>query len=342
MLPDITQYQLAMQFNIKNCFNKDSELRFAKPIPSRKRKNSIIFNSGAFAVYFPLTVGSKHIAARFFLTQIDELEIRYNCIAKALKEISSKHFIDVEYRKDAVIEGFKTPYIKMEYIDGVSFKKYVEQLILKKDCQKLHILADEWADIIQEMEIHGIAHGDIHPENILVEKSGKIKFVDLDGMYVPELGRYNFESPAVGHPDCQHPKRKKSFFDNKLDRFSSLVIYVSLRAMAFDPTIYNPKVSEHAILLQKDDYLNPDGSEILAHLKNHSNDEISKLSKLIIKISKGTYQDIPKFSDFFNPASFIDKSIKQLKNALSKNDYWGIIKAIQKSIPPVNWWFDVS
>ena len=54
----------------------------------------------------------------------------------------------------------------------------------------------------------------------------------------------------VGHQHYQHPKREAQHFDEKLDRFSSLVIYLSLLALAEQPGLWQEYHDENLLFRQ--------------------------------------------------------------------------------------------
>src|SRR5207247_3804164 len=92
----------------------------------------------------------------------------------------------------------------------------------------LAALRTKWAILVRHLEAARVAHGDLQHGNILV-RGGSIQLVDYDGMWVPALsGRHATE---IGHRAYQHPERSGQDYGQQIDRFSALVIYLSLAAL---------------------------------------------------------------------------------------------------------------
>ncbi|MHC5730370.1 MAG: hypothetical protein ACYTXY_40940, partial [Nostoc sp.] len=81
-----------------------------------------------------------------------------------------------------------------------------------------------------------MAHGDIQHGNVLVRNDGSCVLIDYDGMYVPGMPYKN--SNEIGHVAFQHPQRNSSFFNEKVDRFSSIIFYVSVLCLAWSSGQY--------------------------------------------------------------------------------------------------------
>ena len=73
-----------------------------------------------------------------------------------------------------------------------------------------------------------IAHNDLQHGNVLVQREGGIRLVDYDGKFLPKFR--GERSPELGHKNYQHPERSPEHYDENVDNFSSLVIYLSLLA----------------------------------------------------------------------------------------------------------------
>lgn len=127
----------------------------------------------------------------------------------------------------------------------------------------------------------------------MVNPAGELKLVDYDGMYVPQLEGL----PTVdgGHVAYQHPARSKDarLFAG-LDHFSAvLVIYVSLRALAADPSLWTqfvepPKSSKHptrdALLFDPINFPTPQKSELVHALRQSSDVQVQRWTNLLLYI----------------------------------------------------------
>lgn len=118
------------------------------------------------------------------------------------------------------------------------------------------------------LHAHHIAHGDLQHENIIIDSSGKMFLIDYDSMFIPNL---NGESDIIsGKKDYQHPNRiHNRIASEKLDYFSELIIYISILAIASDPTLvdrYKLKDADR-LLFAKEDFEDIGNSQIYSDLK---------------------------------------------------------------------------
>ncbi|MCQ2196455.1 MAG: hypothetical protein MJZ60_02905 [Bacteroidaceae bacterium] len=77
------------------------------------------------------------------------------------------------------------------------------------------------------------AHGDLKPDNILVNERCGLTLVDYDGLYVP--GMQGEGQRECGTPGFRHPLRPQSAFDERIDDFSFVSILLSIYAFASSP-----------------------------------------------------------------------------------------------------------
>jgi serine/threonine protein kinase len=91
--------------------------------------------------------------------------------------------------------------------------------------------------LIKELHSHSVSHGDLHHENIIVQKNGDIQLIDYDSICIPSLeGKSEFINGKGGY---QHPSRfTSSQCTIKADYFSELVIYLSVLAIAENPALW--------------------------------------------------------------------------------------------------------
>lgn len=99
----------------------------------------------------------------------------------------------------------------------------MEQLAAKFDDLARTLLAEEWA------------HGDLKPENIVVDDALTMTPIDHDAMFLPALaGRAAHE---LGTPLWQHPARDASLYDKHLDDYSIALISTTLHVLARWPQL---------------------------------------------------------------------------------------------------------
>ena len=120
--------------------------------------------------------------------------------------------------------------------------------------------AGEFAALAQYLEDQEISHGDIQNGNLIVSPRG-IKLVDYDGVYVP--GMAAGEGSESGHKHFQHPERNIRHHGPGLDRFSFIVLDLSLAALIEDPSLFR-RYGEggETILFRANDFADPGHSEV--------------------------------------------------------------------------------
>ena len=156
------------------------------------------------------------------------------------------------------INGQDWPFIKSVFIQPArTLGQFLEDN--HTDRAVMTALSKQWLTLINTLESLHIAHGDLDATNILVcgnYPKVTLKLVDFDSTYVPNLhGRTLYEQ---GHEHFQPIHSGLRAFNDEMDRFSALIIFLSLIALADDPQFWNKcKANEDAkMLLGADDYIN--------------------------------------------------------------------------------------
>lgn len=80
--------------------------------------------------------------------------------------------------KDFFYEN-ETAYIVMEYIDGVSLKKYLEQKGGKVSADEALKLVEPVISSLAVVHKNKLLHRDISPDNIMLDKNGRVKLIDF-------------------------------------------------------------------------------------------------------------------------------------------------------------------
>lgn len=192
-----------------------------------------------------------------------DIEERY----AAIHEFSRKQgqsvsaFIPVTLQGEGLrVRDQVVPIVKMPFVrDAVPLGTYISRHV--HDRSKMGLLTIAWLKMIREMEAAPMAHGDLDLTNVLVqERNGQpqLYLIDDDNLWIPALdGRRQTES---GHEHFQHPAflpPKERPFGPEMDRFSSLVIYLSLVALNQQPELYSAWEADEStfLLLLRTDYL---------------------------------------------------------------------------------------
>jgi serine/threonine protein kinase len=222
---------------IKNLdlFLRIPELKGAKP---RLNNNGSPFAfAGGFNMVFQLVHNAKKWAFRVWHIPIGENKDRYVAISKYLTNSKLPYFADFVYDENGLlVNGELTDTIRMEWLDGILLKDYIEKHL--NDKAKLESLANDFLEMTKTLREAKISHGDLQEGNILVDDSGKIRLVDYDSICIPEIeGQKELVTGLKGY---QHPSRfKNSKASLKADYFSELIIYICILGIASKPELWD-------------------------------------------------------------------------------------------------------
>lgn len=72
-----------------------------------------------------------------------------------------------------------TAYIVMEYLDGISLKKYLQRKGGKVPCDEILTILRPIMDSLVSVHKLGLIHRDISPDNILLTKTNEVKLIDF-------------------------------------------------------------------------------------------------------------------------------------------------------------------
>lgn len=245
-----------------------------------------VYASGNYgSIYKIKGSNDKYFALKCFTRKSANLNQRYFQISDYLSTNSKgldflAHF---QYFEQGIrtrkSQSFYFPVLRMEWIEGVTLNKYIQENIGNpKILKKVSVnLMNE----IDRMQKAGIGHGDLAGDNIIVTGSGSVKLVDYDGMYIPNFK--GEKSSEMGHADFQHPGRTADTFSNKLDNFSALVIHLSLSAISEKPELWEKfnAGDPDCLIIRKKDFMNPDISPVMKELKSMRGKKIKKMCGLL-------------------------------------------------------------
>jgi parallel beta-helix repeat protein len=298
--PSRSEYNIAIQ-NPHICFI-DPELKKARVI--KRGSWSYCWSSGRFAIVFKVEIGNTpYIIRCFHSSPIVNLKERYEKITEYLSTVSIPNFVKFEFI-DKGIQITKNgkyncyPIIKMECVDGKNLDTWTEEKVETDDRRAIRKIADDFLNCMKLLKKYKIAHGDLSHDNIIVDKNGNIKLVDYDGIFIPTFKHE--KAPELGHLCYQHPKRDASFYNEKIDNFSILVIYLSLLAIADDPSLWKKYNNGENLIFTAEDFKDPANSILLQSLKRNRDTQISKLATLLEESCKKDPELVPDIRDFIS------------------------------------------
>ena len=313
--PTTEQYMEALQFPSKHL--KDVELANAKV--ESTGMGLPFARSGGFALTFKLIGPGKSWALRLFQKDRvgDKLGERYGAISRGIKACGLPYFVEFSFLPAGIsIQTQTYSCVKMGWAEGTVLGTYIEKN--KRNKSVLLQLRQNIQKMAADMERVGFAHGDFQTDNLLVSSSGGLKFVDYDAFFVPEIA--GLGAIEVGYPNFQHPERGKlKPFDNKMDRFSYLVIDSALNALISNPDLWD-KVSAdpQGLLVRASDFASPHTSVSFHALALDPN--VGTIYKRLAAVCEGKYADIPLLSDFLagkGPAALNLKPISAITSSQS-------------------------
>ncbi len=302
-LPEAGSYR-ATALNPHLCF-ADPELKRGH-IAKNKLGLALVW-SGQCAIVFRLQTPEGVRAVRCFTSHISDQQERYAKLNQHVQERYVPTLVDFEYQaKGMQVNGAWYPIVKMEWVDGLSLDQQVAAWIRSGNVIRLDALAQQWANVIAELQQAQIAHGDLQHENILIGLSSAsghsyINLVDYDGVFVPSLA----DKPAleIGHPHYQHPDRTSDDFDLSLDNFSALVIYLSLKALAVDPSLWMKFHEDKHLIFLADDFKAPEASPLVNALKRSPDEDVRHLAADLASYAGGPMAAVPPLQIILNGAA---------------------------------------
>ncbi len=246
--------------------------------------------SGGFATVYKLDCGARTWAVRCFQRELVDQQRRYAIIDQYLRSVRLLAMVGFEFLPQGMrIAGNWYPVLKMEWVEGQLLNEYVAAHLQQP--QTLVALARHWADLLASLRSAGIAHGDLQHGNVLVA-GGTLKLIDYDGMFVPGLA--GFPSREEGHRNYQHPLRDGADFGPYLDNFSAWVVFLSISALAAQPSLWHiAGGGDEHLLLRREDFIDPASSKMLRELDNVPSPEVQALAAHFRAMLRLPMQQVP-------------------------------------------------
>jgi hypothetical protein len=299
--PNATDYNAAVQ-NPQLCF-RDEDLRqgqtvgdlFGLPRP----------HSGNFAdVYQIQTVDGQSWAVKCFTRPVSGLRRRYLAISEHLRQAQRAFMVEFHFLDEGIrIRDEWHPIVKMHWVEGLCLNEFVREHLNKPVL--LDRLAQMWVRLAQELHDADMAHGDLQHGNVLLVPSSRhsslaLKLVDYDGMFVPSLA--HCPSGEVGHANYQHPRRlREGNYDNRMDRFSHLLIYAALRCLRVGgPELWQRYDNQENLLFREQDFRQPRHSRLLRELWEFPDRDVRNLVGHLLLASLAPVAVVPALNELID------------------------------------------
>jgi serine/threonine protein kinase len=237
----------------------------------------MVLSAGGNALVFKVKNASGEcFALKLFTDEVQGRFKRLSKISDLLAKARLPFTVNYKYEEqliyvleDRLAENERYfPGIIMPWLDGNTLDVHLKELIDSGRTDRIKELAESFREIALMLLGRGIAHGDIKLSNIMIDNGGKLFLIDYDGMYFPELdGDWAIEK---GTPSYQHPLRSNDHFEARMDDFSILALYASLRALAVRPDLYSRYSDKDNLLFRPEDYIDIDKSTLFRELSSLS------------------------------------------------------------------------
>lgn len=289
--PQLDEFQAAVQ-NPNTAF-RDTDLKASTPITDALGLPKTA--TGTFASVYCLVepTGKKWAVRSFNIQPAADQRDRYQAVSQHLSGIVMPLIVGFEYQEQGIlVNGNSYPIIKMEWVEGISFGRFVEDYYT--DPPVLRYAAAQFRGVVAGLQGAHIAHGDFQHGNIINNPQGQFVLVDYDGMFVPSLSGKG--AVELGMPNYQHPKRSANDFTEWLDNFSALVIYMSLGALAADALLFQKHNNGDNLVLEENDYKDTN-AKVWLDLAHSPEKVVVGMTDIIRQACKGPIDKVPSLED---------------------------------------------
>ena len=325
--PLISEYIEAIR-SAEDNFDKLSNLR-----PVLDNNGNPIMSSGNFAVVFKMQDidTGRFFAVKCFTREQDEREERYKEIIKELENNTIPYFVNIQYMENELYVDTQQsdmhdyPILLMDWVEGVTLDLYMKTIA--HNPYKRELLAIKFQHLVCWLLPKHFAHGDLKPENIIVNENGNIVLVDYDGMFVPSLnGKTAIE---MGTPMFIHHGRTVSFFNEYIDDYAAVLILVLLKVNAISPINFDKCLKNNTVdyLKQFENYLNNpsvapilaafimvstfgriDRTQIFSMLADNTNYDFNKEQDLLYSAQKGDVSSMISLGNIYDEGIYAPKN----------------------------------
>lgn len=312
---------------IKAADENFAQLKHLRPVLNEDGEP--VFSSGNFAVVFKMKdeqTGKLH-AVKCFLKEQEGRAEAYRLIAEELEYVSSTfltpiRYLDKELFVDSKVSGeTEFPVLLMDWVEG----RTIEDLLNDSpSSEAVYNIAYRFSKFALWMISQPFAHGDLKPDNIIVNDNGNITLVDYDGMFVPAM--IGAKARENGTPNYRDPQRSYLPFDEHIDDFSLVIMELSLLLIAKDFKLYRLR-GHDGLIFSESDFLNfKENNSYLETIKYKEDPSIGAIFDILEKILSNHTIDktdiqrlrIPPMQEWNSSIAYSSAAVSMLNNYLWK------------------------
>lgn len=254
--------------------------------------------TGNVAVAFRMEAGGREVAIRCFTRSRDfpALARRYEALSALQQRSHMPGLAACRYLPEGLLVGARAMgIVEMEWIDGLHLHRYVARHLDRPET--VHGLAEQWRVMMARLETARLAHGDLSDGNVLVNADGRVRLIDYDGIYLPELA--DLPAGELGKTNYQHPSRLREgesgagYYGENMDAFAALVIYLSLLAVADEPTRWARYHEGDNLLFRQDDFEAPGATPLWDELDASGNPDLQRLAEALAGYCTERVESLP-------------------------------------------------
>ena len=186
---------------------------------------------GAFSTVFLVERGGTQYAMKILqklghITPYSDLLVRFLHEGEIVSGLD--HHGIVKVLECGIGPGYDFPFILMEYVDGGTLARHIQQDSLTLE-EKLDVIS-EICDALSVVHENGILHQDVKPSNVLLTADGRAKVTDFGISRLGGLWQSDGDGPLMGSPAYMAPERagRDETADQRADIFSLGVLCYEL------------------------------------------------------------------------------------------------------------------
>ena len=228
-----------------------------------------VMSSGNFAVVFKMTDGEKNYAVKCFTREQEGRNDNYKLICEELNKIDSPYILKIKYLEKEIFvdtnqsDETEFPVLAMDWVEGKTLSAFLSDIAKEYDNNhetwneyktkfnlfELRCMPTNFLWMTKWLLTQPFAHGDLKPDNIVVQENGTCVLIDYDGMFVPSM--QGMPIACGGTQNFRHPYNQNQNLCKAVDNYAIAIIALSLQAFAIRPDLIS-KSSEFCIISESD------------------------------------------------------------------------------------------